>query len=170
MIEVTKYSELTIQKREQLDIFIQNEFGHIPIVREISWATPDWTIINYCKNKIATFYNIVEGTTTIDGRDFKVAGINNVITPTEFRGKGFSTETLIETKSFLFENLNADLALLLCADKLIPFYQRIGWYEVNCDVHFDQPTGNKIWTAKTMILTKAEKISPTKIELNGLPW
>lgn len=107
---------------------------------------------------------------SIDEQHFKAAGINNVITPKKFRGKGFSKNTLLETKKFLFEDLNLDLGLLLCADDLVPFYKRLGWYKVDCPVYFDQSTEKKIWAANTMLLTNERTLYPQNIDLNGLPW
>ncbi len=67
MIEITKYSELDSQTKNKLQDYINSEFGDIPIVKETQWATPNWTIILYKENEIATFYNIVERSVLIDG-------------------------------------------------------------------------------------------------------
>ncbi len=170
MIEIQKYSELKNQIRNQLDLLIEEEFGHIPLVKEIKWATPDWTIINYYENEIATVYNVIERTVTIDNEQLKAAGINNVITRPKFRGKGFSTSTLADTEHFLFDNLEAKLGLLLCAEHLVPFYRRLSWYNINCKVYFNQASEKKLWTANTMLLSKMSNYDPGKIDLNGLPW
>ena len=170
MIEIKKHSELSKIVKDELNQIIQNEFGHIPIVQETKWAIPDWTIIFYQDREIASFYNVVERIVTIDDRSELVAGINNVITTNKFRGKGLSTLTLETTKDFLFEELKSSLGLLLCADGLIPFYERLDWYKINCPVYFEQPTETKLWTANAMLLTKNYKLEPDKINLNGLPW
>src|SRR5688572_4472864 len=154
MIEIKRHSELSKIVKEELDQIIRNEFGHIPIVQETKWAIPDWTIILYQDNEIASFYNVVERKVTIDNRLELVAGINNVITTNKFRGKGLSTFTLETTKDFLFEENKFGLGLLLCADDLIPFYERLDWYKINCPVYFEQPTGTRLWTANTMLFTK----------------
>ena len=170
MIEVEKYSGLSEKIKEKLNSHISNEFGHIPIVNETEWATPDWTILYYENGLIATFYNIVETKIIIDGNEFKVGGVNNVITPIEFRGKGYATKILKQAERLIFEDLNCDLGALLCADNLVPFYQRLNWYKVDCPVYFNQSSGIKLWQSNTMLLTKKQKINPKKIELNGLPW
>ncbi len=171
LIEVKRYKELQLQVKSKLDSYIENEFGHIPIVKETEWATPDWTIIQYHQGDIATFYNIVIRKIIIDGKIFKAAGINNVITPLEYRGKGFASKTLKETEYLIFEDFNCDLGVLLCADNLIPFYEKLNWYLVECPVYFQQSTGQKLWGANTMLLTKTDQqLKPTKIELNGTPW
>ncbi len=170
MIVVKKYSELSEQTKDKLNLYIEGEFGHIPIVNETEWAIPDWTIVYYRNNLVATFYNIVEREILIDNKVIKVSGINNVITPKEFRGKGYATKILQETEYIIFEDLNCDLGVLLCADNLIPFYERLNWYKVDCPVYFEQSSGVILWEANTMLLSKNGKMNPQRIKLNGLPW
>jgi predicted acetyltransferase len=170
MITIEKCDLLSPATKETLDNYIQTEFGHIPIVRETSWAMPDWTVLYTEDNTIVTFLNIVERTVLIDGTAVKIAGINNVITPPAFRGKGYSSQALNHTTPFLFNGLKAEHGLLLCADAMTPFYKRLGWYTVNSTVYFDQPSGNKEWTANTMLLSSRQTIAPAVIDLQGLPW
>ncbi len=170
MIEIKKYSELLEKTKNALNSFIDNEFGHIPIVNETEWATPDWTIVYYKNDLIATFYNIIEREITVDGKIYKIGGINNVITPKEFRGKGYASKTLKNTEKLIFDELKCAFGVLLCADNLIPFYEKLNWYKVKCPVYFEQSSGQKLWGANIMLLTKNEKLNPAKIELNGLPW
>jgi len=170
MIEVKKYSELLEKTKNTLKSFINNEFGHIPIVNETEWAIPDWTIIYYKNNQIATFFSIIEREIIVDDNLYKIAGINNVITPKEFRGKGYASKTLKNTEKLIFNELKCVFGVLLCADHLIPFYEKLNWHEVKCPVHFEQSSGQKLWGANIMFLTKKEKLNPSKIDLNGLPW
>lgn len=170
MVKITDYSKLDNETKLMLKSFIDDEFGHIPIVRETQWAKPDWTIISYANHEIATFYNIVERTILVDNNKMKIAGINNVITPKKFRGNGYASKILAEADKFIFDDLKSDLGVLLCADTLIPFYSRLGWYNVKCPVYFEQSDGKKLWEANTMLLTKNEKLNPKRIDLNGLPW
>ena len=170
MIEIKRYNELSVQTRDKLRSYINAEFGHIPIVSETEWAIPDWTIIYFEYDQIVTFCNIVEREITIDNKNFKIGGINNLITPKEFRGKGFAKKTLHETENFLFNQLKCELGMLLCADDLIPFYERLSWFKLDCSVYFNQSSGEKLWGANTMLLSKTDKMSPRIIKLNGLPW
>jgi hypothetical protein len=170
MIQIEKYSHLPSEIRTSLNELVQLEFGNIPIVQETQWAVPDWTVMYLEEGKLVSFYNIVERIALIDDKEYKVAGINNVITPAEYRGMGYSTKTLKISEYFLFEEIKSDLGILLCADDLVPFYQRLSWYKVDCPVYFQQPSGQKLWSANTMLLSKTDKLTPVKIDLNGLPW
>lgn len=170
MIKIQRYNKLPATVKRQLDYYSDLEFGHIPIVKETAWASPDWTIINYFENEVASFYNIILREVSIDNLKLNVAGINNVLTPGKYRGKGYSTKTLKETETFIFDELKVDLGLLFCADDLVPFYQRLGWFMVDCPVYFDQPGGKKVWTVNTMLLTRGLVLTPEIIDLNGWPW
>ncbi|NER14733.1 GNAT family N-acetyltransferase [Leptobacterium flavescens] len=170
MIEIKKYPMLSPETKKELRGHIDREFGHIPIVRETEWATPHWSIICYEEGEIASFYNIVEREIFVDNNKLKIAGINNVITPPAFRGKGLSSKTLKETEDFIFKDLACRLGVLLCADQLLPFYERLNWYKVDCPVYFLQGTERKLWNANTMLLSRNTHMSPLKIDLNGLPW
>jgi hypothetical protein len=170
MIEISRYTELSEEVRNQMNHHINDEFGHIPIVAETEWATPNWTILYYDNEQITTFYNIVIREIKIDNKQIRVGGINNVMTPKEFRGMGYASKALQETENVIFNDLDCQMGLLLCADNLIPFYEKLNWYNIECPVYFEQSSGKKLWGAQTMLLTRNGKISPDKIELNGLPW
>ena len=171
MTKVFEYERMDKDLREKLNFHIQQEFGHIPIVRDTDWAIPDWTIIYFEKNEVAFFYNIVERMVILDGKRIKTCGINNVITVPRFRGQGLASKTLAETEYLIFKKLNNELGVLLCADALIPFYQNLKWYTVDCPVYFKQNDGKKLWPANTMLLSnKIDKVMPKEIDLNGLPW
>lgn len=170
MIAIEKYDQLSVETKASLNSYIQAEFGHIPIVQETAWAIPDWTVLYTENNTIVTFLNIIERSVLIDGISCKIAGINNVITPPPFRGKGYSSQALNETTGFLFNELKAAHGLLLCSDAMIPFYNRLGWYTIDSAVYFDQPPGKKQWTANTMLLSPHHTIAPATIDLQGLPW
>lgn len=170
MVEFNKYLELPSLTKKNLDHFIQEEFGHIPFVSETQWSTPDWTILIIEDNEILTFLNIVIREVNIDLKKVKVAGINNLITPKNHRGNGYASKIMNEAQDFIFKQLGIEHAILLCASSVMPFYNNIGWYKVNSDVYFEQPSGLKLYNSNTMLLSDKSPISPQKINLNGLPW
>jgi len=170
MITTQKYRDLAAHVKSELDSRIQSEFGHIPIVVDTQWATPDWTVICYAGDDIASFYNIIERKVTIDDTAIDVGGINNVITSSGYRGKGHASRMLRETEQFIFEQMKCQLGLLLCSDELVPFYERLRWNRVNCPVYFEQASCQHLWGANTMLLGNPEALKPQLINLNGLPW
>ena len=172
MIKKEKYSELRPALKSALDGLIDAEFGHVPFVQERVWAQPDWVFVKYEGDEVATFYNVVLREVSMDGQRYKVAGINNVITPKSFRGKGYSTQTLCETADFLYQDLGCSYGLLLCADALLPFYSRLGWYKADTTLYYDQPAGKQLYDSNVMLFAPAgaPELHPQHIDLNGLPW
>ena len=166
MIEFTKYSEIPSQTKKDLNYFIHEEFGHIPFVTETHWASPDWTIFINENNEILTFLNIVIREVNFDSKKVKVAGINNVITPKKYRGNGYASRIMNEAQDFIFGQLKIEHSLLLCADSVMPFYNKLGWYQVDSNVHFEQPSGVKLYDSNTMMLSSKITINPKKIDLN----
>ncbi|QSE98686.1 GNAT family N-acetyltransferase [Fulvivirga lutea] len=170
MIDIIEYKKLDNDTVLNLNEIIDAEFGHIPLVKNTQWAIPDWTIIYSQNETLAAFYNIIEREVIMDDEKVKVAGVNNVITLKKYRGKGFSARLLKDTQHFIFDELRSKFGLLLCADTLIPYYQKLNWYKVDCPVYFSQPTGKKLWAANTMLLSNSHYENPELIDLNGLPW
>jgi predicted acetyltransferase len=170
MIECVRYPEIPLNIKEDLNSHIHNEFGHIPFVNNMKWSSPDWTLFIRENDEISTFLNIVLREVDFDNRKIHVAGINNVITPKKFRGNGYASKIMNEATNFIFNQLNLEHALLLCADSVIPFYKNLGWYQVDSKVYFDQPSGTKLYDSNTMLLTCKSSVSPREINLNGLPW
>jgi hypothetical protein len=171
MISIVKYTELTGDQLSWQKMNIRREFGHIPIVVNTSWATPDWAVMKYQDDVIVSFYNIIERRVTLDGEEVQVMGINNVITPKEYRGQNYAFDLLKKTQLEMLDRLHAGIGLLLCADQMTPFYSRLNWYPVASDVYFEQNENLNLWQANTMLLSRPGKaISPKSILLNGLPW
>jgi GNAT superfamily N-acetyltransferase len=172
VIKNIKHTDLSPAEAEELQHHIQSEFGHVPFVQRHTWAQPDWSFIKYENGKIATFYNVVLRDVSIDGAMYKVAGVNNVITPKEYRGKGYATELLRATEQFFFNELGCKYGLLLCADALLPFYSRLGWYTVHTTLYYQQPTGKQLYDSNVMLLSPEgqPRIAPELLDLNGLPW
>lgn len=168
---IQRYKELDTWTRDLINKETDREFGSIPIVQSYSWAEPKWTVLLIQDNEVLCFYNIVERICRFDGDPVQVAGINNLITPLKYRGYGYGSQIMKTSGNLLFDKLNAEYGLLLCADKLIPFYNRFGWYKTDSKVRFDQPDRTRLWQANVMLLNrKAKPFHPGEIDLCGLPW
>lgn len=167
---IKQYGKLSERDRIKLEECINHEFGHIPIVSETEWSKPNWSVIEYKEDEIISFYNIVLREIELDGQTCKVSGINNVITLKKYRGNGYASKLLRETEYLIFDEFKCQFGLLLCADKMIPYYENLNWYKVNCPVYFEQSNGINLWPSNAMLINKGEQVQPNEIKLNGLPW
>ena len=174
-INITKISALEPALKEEMDLRTQSEFGHLDIIKKYTWSKPDWTAYALVGEALVSFLNLVERTALVDGKQTKLVGINNVITLPQWRKRGFSTLAMNEASSFIFKKLDATCGLLLCSTALVPFYEGLGWQQMQCPVYFDQPGGKVKWESNVMVLPRntQEKLKAEQadqIDLCGLPW
>lgn len=170
-IEAARCAELPAAEWERLEEIAEGEFGEYTLVRETTWAQPDWCYRAFDGAELAVFHNVVLRTVRVDGAEVRAAGLNNMITLPAFRGRGAATRLLSETQPRWFQELGAEIGLLLCADALMPFYARLGWRKLDARVTYDQPAGCRIWSANCMVLDRKGLIgAPRGVDLCGLPW
>ncbi|PRY12641.1 acetyltransferase (GNAT) family protein [Pontibacter ummariensis] len=172
MIRIYRQEELGQQLKTSLQHQITEAFGQVPFVQERVWAEPDWVMVKHEQDAVATFYGVVVREVSMDGQSYRIAGISNLITPHAFRGKGYASELLSETRDFLFKELGCVYGLLLCADALLPFYSRLGWYKLEARLYYDQPSGKQLYDSNVLLLAPSTQAAgyPQHIDLNGLPW
>lgn len=167
----SRYADLPPDQRAYLENIAEEQFGHIPLVRETTWAEPDWAYLGYQGEKLVVFHNVILRSVSIDGAATRIAGLNNMITLPGCRGQGFASRLLRETQPEWFDRHGAQRGMLLCADELVPFYARLGWRRVDVPVRYEQPSGALVWAASCMVLDAAEAAMPRQeVKLCGLPW
>lgn len=167
----SRHSELSAERKQQLEAAANAEFGQFAIVRETQWASPDWSFLAHEGAELAAFYNIVKRTVKVDGVPVRVAGLNNLVTIPAHRGHGVASRLLRETQPQWFDSLGAECGLLLCAEALLPFYSRLGWEKAGVPVSYAQPDGPRVWAASCMLLDPFRGLAATReIDLCGLPW
>ncbi len=172
MTEYHHYASLEGQLKTWLEIEVAAAFGHVSFVQQHQWAQPDYAAVLCEEGNIVSFCFLVKRKVLMDGKWYWASGIQNLITPPEHRGKGFAHQLMQEVHAFLFTNLQADFGLLLCADKLLPFYKKLGWYHPNSQLWFEQSDGKHLYDSNILLLAPEEskRLNPGTIDLNGLPW
>jgi GNAT superfamily N-acetyltransferase len=170
-IEVTRCADVPAAEWQRLEEIAEGEFGQYALVRETEWAQPDWCYRAFDGEELVVFHNIILRTVRLDHDEVRAAGLNNMITLPSFRGRGAASRLLQETQPQWFDELRAEIGLLLCADALVPFYSKLGWRKLDARVAYDQSSGRKTWAANCMVLDPKGLIgSPREVDLCGLPW
>jgi GNAT superfamily N-acetyltransferase len=137
-----------------------------------AWAPTDWRVMLRVDRQLAATLEIIDRLATVGDQWVHLAGIGGVATRPSWQGRGLGTEMMQRVTSFMREVVNAEFGLLICADRLIPFYARLGWHMVAGPLLFDQPEMGKIvFPGNTLALPLAGKpFPPGPIDLRGLPW
>lgn len=169
-LDIQPYHALPLIEKNRQQAHIENNFGHIPFVKQRQWAKPDMSVMLKQKGELLAFFHIVLREVEFDGITMPVAGLSNLITAQQHQGKGYASILLTQGFITLFNQLNVQHSLLLCKDELIPFYQKNHWYAIKAKVIFKQKHGVETYRSNTLLLSTHTQLNPNHINLNGLPW
>lgn len=170
-IKLFESSQIKPELAAQIAQAAFDEFGQVEIVRAYKWSDPNWTLALFENAQLASFVNIIEREASFDEVKLKAAGINNLITLSSFRKKGYASKLLLEAETYAFNELQSEIMLLLCSDELKSFYEKHDWMKLNGNLYFEQPKQKVLWTANAMLKYKNERSQIfSNVDLCGLPW
>jgi hypothetical protein len=107
----------------------------------------------------------------VNGRSALIGGLGGVLTIPEFQARGYAALLVRHATAFLREEWKVDLALLFCVDRMVAYYERLGWRKVECDVLIDQPSGKVPSPFHVMTMSfKAEFDTIAEIDLGSASW
>jgi GNAT superfamily N-acetyltransferase len=171
VVRVRRCAELTTAEREQVGdllrvVFTADEPGH-----DWCWAIDDWDVMVWVGDRLVSRIGIVERIARVGEREVRLAGVGGVGTLPGERRHGYAALALREAERFLRDELGAEFGLLICAERMIPYYERFGWRVAVAPLFYEQPTGRKVLRGPTMVLTGTKADWPDGvIDLCGLPW
>jgi ribosomal protein S18 acetylase RimI-like enzyme len=139
--------------------------------QDMQWSTDDWHVTVRVDGQVVSRVGIVERMGAVNGTPVKLGGIGGVATRPEFRRCGYAEAALRTAAEFMRAQLRVEFGLLICGDKMIHYYGKLGWQIVPGPMQFDQPQGKVTFTDTVMILPcNARDWPPGVIDLCGPPW
>lgn len=162
-------SGLTDEERRRLmgwgkDIF---GVGHL----NLRWRNKDVHLVVDVDGVAVARVGLLQHTIAVGERAVKVCGVGGVVTALSEQGKGYASYGMREAKRLMCDEWGVDFGLLFCFERLVPFYERLGWQRVNRPVEIEQPTGPVAAPSVVMILPCREAAWPAgQVKLNSLPW
>ena len=170
-VRIRRCADLTTAEREQVGellrtVFTVDEPGH-----DWQWAIDDWDVMVWVGERLVSRLGLVERIARVGEREVRLTGVGGVGTLPDARRRGYAALALRAAERFLRDELRADFGLLICAEKRIPFYGRLGWRVVGGPVVFEQPGGKRTLAGTAMALPGTKSDWPDGvIDLCGLPW
>jgi predicted GNAT family N-acyltransferase len=106
-----------------------------------------------------------------NGGSALVGGIGGVVTVPTAQRRGYAGQLVRYSVDFLGRDWKVDFALLFCLDRMVNYYERLGFRTVGCEVLVDQPA-RKI-PSPFNVMTRA--FNPRfdvieSIDLGSAPW
>ena len=150
----------------------QNIFGVEDAL--LSWRPKDWHFILEVDGRPASHVGLLKHTVSAGGVPVVVAGVGGVVTVGEMQGKGLAHHGMRHAAAFMCEELGVEFGLLFCLDRLVPFYESLGWRRVPDAAEIEQPAGKIEAPFNVMVLPCAgaagREWPAGRIELKSLPW
>jgi len=160
---------LTPEEQSFIDDWVIQVFGDVD--GDIEWVRGDWSVVVRGNGRIVGQLEIIERMVEVDGQPVSVGGIANVMTLDGWKRRGLASAAMHQAVDFIREELRADFGLLVCEEKLILFYERLGWHVVEGPLIAEQSRGRIVLPHVAMVYACQKSEWPQgKIDLCGLPW
>ncbi len=106
-----------------------------------------------------------------NGSAVLIGGIGGVVTVPEAQRRGYAAMVVRHAINVLRDRWAVDFALLFCVDRMVDYYQRLGFREVRCEVLIDQPAGKAPCPFHVMTLPFNPQVEVIdSLSLGSAPW
>jgi len=137
----------------------------------LQWRPKDWHFLVYANDQLLSHVGVVKHVVAVGEWQVTVGGIGGVVTVPAAQGRGYASLALQEATKFLCEELKVEFGMLFCLARMIPFYQRFGWQEVQEPVIIDQPSEKILSPLVVMVLPCLSQTWPAgTVKLESWPW
>jgi GNAT superfamily N-acetyltransferase len=107
----------------------------------------------------------------VGGDPVQVVGVAGVMTAPSARGRGYASAAMTRAAGYMRDETAADFGLLLCLDKRVRLYERLGWQLVRDEVVCEQPGGCITVGMNAMSLSlRGGRWPMGQVDFKGLPW
>ncbi len=166
----TTESELSQISRWEQQLFAEDR----RIIDAFTWEDKrglGFNIQTYVDDRLAGVAHVFARIARLSDEPILIGALGGVMTAQEQQRKGVATQTVRTAGDLILTNLRADLGVLLCTERLLSFYQRLGWQRQEGSVSIEQPSGTMRWPHEAMVLTDdARSIVDCPLDLCGLPF
>jgi len=140
-------------------------------LKDIQWASADAVALGFIDGLLVTQLCLVYRQVKAGVINLSVAGVGGVATHPQYQRRGYSSKLLAKIRDILTKEKRVPFGLLICEEKLEPFYGAAGWRKVASSLDYWQE--NQLHTLKTpvMILSLSDQEwSAGNIDVCGAPW
>jgi GNAT superfamily N-acetyltransferase len=114
---------------------------------------------------------ILRHTVAVAGQPIHIGGIGGVLTRPEAQGKGYAHQLLNEATAFLKNEWRVQFGMLFCFERLMSFYQSMGWQQIHNDVYLDYGDRKVLSSDVVMVLPLQSQAWPSgMVDVNDYAW
>ena len=166
---VRQTQELSTEEKERLFGWAPNPFGVAHL--GLSWRPKDVHLLLELDGKLVSHVGLLRHEVRSGTRSVRLAGFGGVITVPEAQKRGHASDLMQFATNLALVEWVMDAGLLFCLPALVPFYEGLGWREVQHSVLIDQPSGRISAPIPVMVYpAEAGMWLDSPFVLESLPW
>jgi predicted N-acetyltransferase YhbS len=136
----------------------------------LSWRAPAFHFVGARNGAPVAHVGALRHSVEVDGRDILVGGVAAVVTLPAARGNGFA-ETLLRAAANAFAAEGLGFCFLFCSDRMLAYYERLGWRRVDAPVLIRQGEMEQACPVNAMTLALSKEPWPAgRVRANSEPW
>ncbi|MDQ3687681.1 MAG: GNAT family N-acetyltransferase [Acidobacteriota bacterium] len=148
--EVSLSESLTNVEKQQMFGWGDDIFGVASL--NLRWRPKELHLLLHARGKAVSHVGLLKHTISVEERAVTVGGVGGVVTLPEMQKRGYAW-LLMRHAAKLFCEWKVDAGLLFCLQRMIPFYESLGWEIVGHSVVIEQPSGKIALPLKVMVLS-----------------
>lgn len=134
------------------------------------WASFDWYVTVHTDSRLVSIAGVVDRVGAVDGVPTRLGLLGGVFTVPELRGRGLASDVVTRATRLMTHDLKCDFGILLCGERMVPFYQRLGWKRVSNAMRFERFGRTGYVRNNVMVYECAGRPLPAgTIDVRGLP-
>ena len=161
--------ELSTEEQQRLFAWAPNPFGVAHL--GLSWRPKDVHLVLELDGQPVSHVGLLRHEIRTATRSLRLAGFGGVITVPEAQKRGYASKLMQHATHLALTEWAQDAGLLFCLPELLPFYEGLGWREIQHAVLIDQPSGQIPAPIPVMVYpAKAGTGLDSPSVLDSLPW
>jgi GNAT superfamily N-acetyltransferase len=172
-IEIRQVRELPPEERRRLWGWSDDIFGTRNL--NLTYRAPDPETVRFIlcvgSHGPVSHAAVLKHHARVNGRSALIGGLGGVLTIPEFQRRGHAALLVRHATTFLRHEWKVDFGLLFCIARMVPYYERLGWRKVTCEVLIDQPSGKVPCPFHVMAFSFTAKFDTiAEIDLGSASW
>lgn len=142
-----------------------------PPSNQREWAPREWGVFVRSDGELVSYTGIVLRRGAVGDEPVTIGGIGGVATHPSHRGRGYAALGMGRALDFMLAQ-DADFALLVCRDELVPYYESLGWRLFEGTAINTQFGEREIFDFNRVMVGDLRSKSPREgtIDLRGPAW
>lgn len=166
---VRQTPELSAEEQQRLFGWAPNPFGVAHL--GLSWRPKDLHLLLDLNGLPVSHVGVLRHEVRSSTRSLRLAGFGGVVTVPEAQKRGYASQLMQHATHLALTDWSQDAGLLFCLPALLPYYERLGWRQIQHSVLIDQPSGRIPAPIPAMVYpAEAGTLLSAPFILESLPW